>query len=145
MKKLCFFIALTLMLSCLTACSFTSNLSGVGSDKLQSTQKIEDMMTAMAEGRLEDAKALMHSSVAGESEDAIVQMIAFLAGRKVTDMTQISFQVDSTTNLSGSVRQEAVSYAVTLDDGTAIHLSATYLSDKTGAGFAAFQIVLGVV
>ena len=144
-KRICLAIALLMVMCCLTACNFTSSMLDAGGGKLQATSKVEDMMTAMAENRLEDAKALMHPTAAGQSVDPIAQMSAFLAGRKVTNMQQTNIRVNTSTGTSGKTRQESASFQVTLDDGTTIHLSATYLSNKAGEGFTSFQLVLGVV
>ena len=144
-KRVCLAMALLMVICCLTACSFTSSMLDTGGGKLQATSKVEDMMTAMAENRLEDAKALMHPTAAAQSVDPIAQMSAFLAGRKVTNMQQTTISVNTSTGTSGKTRQESASFQVTLDDGTAIHLAVTYLSNKAGEGFTSFQLVLGVV
>ena len=89
-KRICLAIALLMVMCCMTACNlnFNSNLSGAAGGKMQATSKVEDMMAAMAENRLEDAEALMHKSVANNSSNSIAQMSAFLAGRKVAKMEQ---------------------------------------------------------
>ncbi len=144
-KRICLTIVLLMVMCCLTACHFTSNMTGMVGGKMQASSKVEDMMTAMAENRLEDAKTLMHPTAAGKSDDPIAQMSAFLAGRKVTNMQQTAINVSTSTGTSGKTRQESASFQVTLDDGTTIHLSATYLSNNAGEGFTSFQLVLGVV
>jgi hypothetical protein len=138
-------MALLMVICCLTACNFTSSMLDAAGGKLQATSKVEDMMTAMAENRLEDAKALMHPTAAGKSVDPIAQMSAFLVGRKVTNMQQTTINVNTSTGTSGKTRQESASFQVKLDDGTTIHLAVTYLSNKAGEGFTSFQLVLGVV
>ena len=146
-KRICVAIALLMVMCCLTACNlnFNSNLSGAAGGKMQATSKVEDMMAAMAENRLEDAEALMHKSVANNSSNSIAQMSAFLACRKVAKMEQKGINVITSTGTSDKVRQEQASFQVELEDGTTIYLSATYLSNQAGEGFISFQIVLGVV
>lgn len=138
-------MVLLTVIGCLTACNFTSNMSGMIAGDAQAASKVENMMTALAENRLEDAKALMHPSVAGRSDDPIAQMSAFLAGRKVTELQQTGINVHTSTGTAGKTRQESASFQLTLDDGTTIYLAATYLSNNAGEGFVSFQIVLGVV
>ena len=146
MKKLISVIIVTLtVICCLTACNFTSNMSGMVAGEAQATPKIEDMLAAMAENRLEDAKALMHPTAADQSSDPIAQMSDYLSGRKVADMQLTNISVNVSTGMSGKSRLENVSFQVNLDDGTTIHLAAAYLSDNNGDGFTSFQLVLGVV
>lgn len=144
-KNISLVVALLLVMCCLTACNFTSNMSGMVGGEMQATSKVKDMMTAMAEKRLDDAEALMHSSVASNSGDEITQMSDFLSGRKVTSMVQKGVNVKTSTGTGGKVRQENATFQVSLDDGSSIHLSVTYLSNNVGEGFVSFQIVLGVV
>jgi hypothetical protein len=103
------------------------------------------MMTALAGNRLSDAKALMHPQVAEASDHAISQMGDYLEGRKVSAMELTSVTVNTSTGTSGNARQERLNYRVTLTDGAVIYLNVVYLSNNQGTGFAAFQIVLGVV
>ena len=138
-------LVLLTVIGCLTACNFTSNMAGMVAGDAQSASKVENMMKAMAENRLEDAKALMHPTVTDKSADPIAQMSAFLAGRKVKNMQQVAINVNTSMGTSDKTRTESASFQVELDDGTSIHLAVTYLSNNAGEGFASFQLVLGVV
>ena len=145
MKKLISILLLTVMVLSLTACNFTSNMAGAMAGEAEATPKVEEMMTALAANKASDAKALMHPEVAGKSDAAIAQMSAYLAGRKATSMEVKNIQVNTSAGTSGKTRQEQVAYQVTLTDSTVIYLNVVYLSNNAGAGFASFQIVLGVV
>lgn len=145
MKKIVCFTLVLLVLGSLTACNFTHNMSGMAAGEAESTPKIEEMMIALAENRTADAKALLHPQAAEASDDAIAQMSAYLAGRKATTMELTNITVNSSTGTAGTTRQERVAFQVTLTDGAVIYISAVYLSNNQGAGFATFQLVLGVV
>lgn len=146
MKKLFYFaLVLAVLLSCLTACHFAKNVSGVLAGDPEATPKVEEMMLALAESRLSDAKALMHPQAVKASDNAIAQMGDYLEGRKVSAMERISVTVNTSTGTSGNARQERLNYRVTLTDGTVIYLNVVYLSNNQGSGFAVFQVVLGVV
>ena len=146
MKKLsCFALVLLILLGCLTACSFTQNMSGALADTAEATPKVEEMMLALAEERVSDAKALMYPQVAETSDNAIAQMSAYLAGREASSMELKSINVSTSAGTSGKSRQERIAYQVTLTDGAVIYLNVVYRSDNGGTGFASFQLVLGVV
>lgn len=146
MKKLIYLsLVLLVLIGCLTACNFTQNMSGALADQAEATPNVKKMMTALAENSTADAKALMHPQVAETSGDAIAQMSAYLAGRKVSTMKLTNIAINTSTGTAGKVRQERIAYQVALTDGTVIYLNAVYLSDNQGTGFASFQLVLGVV
>ena len=144
-KMICFALVLLALLGCLTACNFTQNMSGAIAGEAEATPKVEEMVAALADGRASDAKALMHPQMAATSDSAIAQMSAYLAGRKASAMELKSINISTSTGTAGKTRQERVAYQVTLTDGTVIFLNVVYLSDNKGTGFAAFQLVLGVV
>lgn len=144
-KTICFTLVLLVLLSCLTACNFTQNMSGALAGDAEATPKVEAMMAALADNSTADAKALMHPQVAERSDDAIAQMCAYLAGRKASAIEMKSINVNTSTGTAGKTRQERVAYQVTLTDGAVIFLNTVYLSSDQGNGFASFQIVLGVV
>ena len=146
MKKIiCFALVLLVLLGCLTACNFTQKMSGAVAGEAKATPKAEEMMAALADDNTSDAKALLHPQVAETSDNAITQMSAYLAGRKASVMELKNISVNTSTGTAGKTRQEQVSYQVTLDDGAVIFLNVVYLSNKQGAGFTSFQVVLGVV
>lgn len=146
MKKLISFaLVLLVLLGCLTACNFTQNMSGAIASEVEATPKVEEMMAALAVDSTSDAKSLMHSQIAEVSDDAITQMSAYIAGRKVSAMELVGVNVNTSTGASGTTRQEQLVYQVTLTDGAVIHLNVVYLSNNQGTGFTSFQLVLGVV
>jgi hypothetical protein len=146
MKRLIgFALVLVLLLGCMTACNFTQNMSGALAGETEAAPKVEEMMKALAEDRISDAKALMHPQVAETSDNAIAQMSDYLAGREVSAMELRSISVNTSAGTSGKSRQERVAYQVTLTDGAVIYLNVVYFSNNDGKGFSAFQLVLGVV
>ncbi|MBE6797935.1 MAG: hypothetical protein E7531_06345 [Ruminococcaceae bacterium] len=146
MKKLISVALIVLaLLSCLTACSFTQNMSGVLAGDAECTPKVEEMLSVLAENNTSDAKALMHPQSSDKSDAAIEQMSTYLAGREADSMELQNINVSTSTGTSGRTSQEQVSYRVNLSDGEVIYLNVVYLSNKDGTGFASFQIVLGVV
>ncbi len=146
MKKIiCFSLIIFTMLGCLTACSFTQNLSGALADEAEATEKVEEMLLALAENRTSDAKTLMHPQATGNIDSALTQISGYLAGRKADSMELENINISTSTGTSGKTRQEQVVYRVTLSDSDVIYLNAVYFSNKDGAGFVSFQLVLGVV
>lgn len=146
MKKRISVIALALaVLLSLTACNFFSDHVDMAGGETETQAMVADMMAALAEERLEDAKKLMHPSVVEKSDDPIGQMAAFLAGRKAVSMQRLEINVHSSSGTGGKVRQENAAYQVTLDDGTQIYVAMMHLSDNAGEGFSSFQIAIGVV
>lgn len=146
MKKLiCLVSVLLILLSCLTACNFTQKMSGALAGEAECTPKVQEMMTALAENRTTDAKAMMHPQAAETSDAAIAQMRDYMTGREVSAMELKSININTSTGTSGKTRQEQAAYQVTLTDGAVIYLNAVYLSNNAGTGFASFQLVLGVV
>ena len=144
-KRICFVLVLMLLVGCLTACSFTANTTSSLPGKVEKTPQVEEMLTALAENKTEEAKALMHPQVAEKADAALAQMSAYLAGRTVTDLAAKSTNVRTSTGTSGKMRQEQVAYQVTLTDGEVIYFNTLYLTNDAGSGFATFQLVLGVV
>lgn len=146
MKKiLSLALVLLVILGCLTACDLAQDLLGALEDEAESTTKVKEMMVALADDNMDDAKNLMHPKVVEAADPAITQMSAFLAGRNVNTLELISINIHTSTGTAGATRQEKVGYKVTLDDGAIIYINAEYLSDNKGTGFSAFQLVLGFV
>lgn len=145
MKKfICFPLVLLILLGCLTACDMQKVMDEIA-DKAEATPKVEEMMTALAEGNTSDAKALLHPDTGEEADAAIGQMSTYLAGRTTSAIELKTINVSTSTSTSGKVRQEKLTYQVTLSDSSAIYLNVVYLSDKDGTGFSSFQMVLGVI
>ena len=144
-RMICLALILLALVSCLAGCNFTQNMAGALAGEAEATPKVEEMMLALSENKVTDAKALMHPSVAENADAPIAQMAAYLAGRKSTSMELKNINVNTSAGTSGKTRQEQVAYQVTLTDGTVIYLNVVYLSNTAGAGFASFQLILGVV
>lgn len=147
MKRILAVTAMVLLAACLlTACNFTTNFSDtVGATAAESTEKVEEMLQALTDGDTDAALALMHPDAVERSGNPIAQMSNFLAGRTVAEMNQTGVRVNSSAGSSGKTRQEVTNFQVILEDGTEIYIAATYYSDKAGAGFVSFQLVLGIV
>ena len=144
-KKLSFVLLLTVLVGCLTACSFSANTTSSLPGSVENTPQVEEMLAALAEDRAADAKALMHPQAAEKADGAIEQMSGYLAGRTVTDLAVKSTNIRTSTGTSGKARQEQVAYQATLTDGEVIYFNTVYLTNNAGTGFASFQLVLGVV
>ena len=149
MKKLIgFSLILVLLFGCLSGCAFLENigekLTEAVDENTESPEKIDAMLLALAEGRADDAKALMHPDKADECSDAIEQMITYLDGRKVTDKKVVGLSVNIAATTNGKTRQEAINYYTTLDDGTILLVSSLYVSDNAGVGFTSFNLSIGL-
>ncbi len=145
MKKLICVVIMLLLLSCLTACNLTKKLTGALADQAKATPKVEEMMKALTEDRLSDAKALMHPEVDEEAEQAIAQMNVYLSGREVISLEATSVTFNQSFGPSGDAERELALYKVTLTDGVVVAVDVVYLSDDQGTGFSSFQLVLGVI
>ncbi len=146
MKRFIGFSLVTLVLiCCLASCNFTQSLSGELVKESEAAPKVEEMLTALAENRISDAKSFMHPKKSENTDTALTQMSEYLEGRKAESIKVTGINVNTSTGASGKSRQENVGYRVTLADGDVVYLSVVYLSDNDGAGFISFQLVLGVV
>lgn len=146
MKRLCAVVAMLLTLCLLTGCNFTTNFSdNVGMTSAESREKVEEMLQTLMDGDMDAALALMHPEAVAKAENPIAQMSDFLAGRTVAEMNQTGVRVNTSTGTAGKTRKEVTNFLVRLEDGTEIHIAATYYSDNAGEGFVSFQLVLGVV
>ena len=144
-KTICLTFVILAIISCLTACNFTTNISGAMKDNAESAPKAEEMMSLMAENRALEAKALLHPQANEKADDALEQMIIYIRGRSINSMELVNINISSSTGTSGIIRQEQVSYQVVLDDGEIVYLNTVYLSNNASKGFVSFQLVLGVV
>ena len=146
MKRFIGFSLVTLVLiCCLASCNFTQSLSGDLVKESEAAPKVEEMLTALAENRIADAKALMHSNKAENADTALTQMSEYLNGRKAESIAVTGINVNTSSGASGKTRQETASYQVVLSDGDVSYLSVVYLSDNDSTGFISFQLVLGIV
>ncbi|MBE6669355.1 MAG: hypothetical protein E7601_04030 [Ruminococcaceae bacterium] len=144
-KAICLTLVILSIASCLTACSFTSNIMNVQKDKAESTPKVEEMMSAMAEKSVSDATSLLHPEAKEKADDAIEQIVSYVNGRSVSSMELININVSSSTSTSGKMRKEQAVYQVAMDDGEIFYLNTVYVTNNDGDGFISFQLVLGIV
>ncbi|MBR5514970.1 MAG: hypothetical protein IKU52_02060 [Clostridia bacterium] len=144
-KSLCLVLFLAILLSCLTGCTLAENLTKKVSTTAESTHKVQEMMQALSEGRINDAAALIHPEAEEESDAAIKQMSDYISSRKVKSMDITNLNINSSTDTSGKSRREEIGYTVILTDDTVIHIDAKYLSNKEGSGFTSFRLALGLI
>ena len=137
MKRLFSLILALAMLSC---CFVGCDLSDMMGDNSELLQKVEAMLTALSEGRADDAEAMMHPDK-GDCTNEIAQMIAFIDGRTVTAMVVEGYSVSTNVTEDGNVRQEQSTYKLTLSDDTSVRINATYLTSNSGEGFYSFEFV----
>ena len=144
-KVLCITLILLAIISCLTACNITTNVSNIGNGQAESTPQAQEMMSAISENRISDAKALLHPNASENKDIGLEQMISYINGRTVTSLKRRNINVTTSSNSEGKTRQEQVVYETTLSDGEIVYLSVVYITSPDGEGFASFQLVLGVV
>ncbi len=138
MKKRIFVLLLaTLMLCMMTGC----NLAEASKE---ATGRVEEMLEALTDGDAEGALAMMHPDVSEDAEDAIDQMIDYIDGREVEKIEQTNFGVNTSLDGGGKTRTEEGGFQVSFDDGTKIHVAATYTIDDDGEGFSRFQLELDI-
>ena len=143
-KAICLTLVILSIASCLTACSFTSNIMNVQKDKAESTPKVEEMMSAMTEKSVSDATSLLHPEAKEKADDAIEQIVSYVNGRSVSSMELMNINVSSSTSTSGKMRKEQAVYQVAMDDGEIFYLNTVYVTNNDGDGFISFQLVLGI-
>ena len=102
-------------------------------------------MTALAENRTDDAKALIHPEAVEKSDASIAQLERYLSDRTTSTIEQKTINVSTSTGTPGKIQQEQVSYQATLSDGETVYLKVVYYSDHSGTGFLSFQMILGIV
>jgi hypothetical protein len=146
MKKLLSLICLlTLTVCCLGACNFTGNTSGNPDTEVKADSKTEEMMLALAENRIDDAKALMYPEKADASAAGLMQIGKYLAGRGFTSIERLTVNTTTSVGTSGNTVQQQASYKVNLTDGEVVYLTLTYYTSDATEGFITFQLVLGAV
>ena len=144
MKKIiCLVFVILSILSCLTACSFLSNITNKIENNAESKPKIEEMMSLLAENRISDAKNLLHPEANENANESLEQIASYINGRNAGSMKLTNINISSSTGTSGKTRQEQVTYQVTLTDGEIVSLNTIYLSNKAGNGFISIQLALG--
>lgn len=146
MKRiLCMILVLSAILCIFTACDFAQNLTDTLEEKSESATKVEELLAALSEKRMDDAKALMHPSVNENASAGLEQMMDYIDGRKVVSMELSGINVSVSSGTAGKVSEEHIGYILTLSDGVIISTDAVYLSNSAGVGFTSFGLVIGVI
>ncbi len=141
-KSISLILVFLLLLGSFTACDITTNFSDALSGKAESTPKVEEMLSALAENDMSAAEALLHPQIADDSDDMLERLADYIDGRKAESVEVTSVSINTSTGTGGKSRQEEISCEVKLDDGDSVALNVVYLSDNQGEGFTVFQIVL---
>lgn len=141
-KTICLTLVIMAVMCCLTACNFTLNSI---KDNAESTPKVKEMLTALTNGNLSDAKALLHPQLTNAPDDSINQMIGYFNGRSVSSIDLINVNYKSSVGTSGQIMQEQATYRITLNFTETVYITSVYLSNNEGFGFISFQLVMGLV
>ena len=141
-KSISVILVVTVLLCCFTSCDITANFSDALSGKAESTPKVEEMLSALAENDMSAAESLLHPQIADDSGDMLERLAEYIDGRKAESVEVTSVGINTSTGTGGKSRQEEISCEVKLDDGDSVALNVVYLSDNQGEGFTVFQIVL---
>ena len=141
-KSISVILVVTVLLCCFTSCDITANFSDALSGKAESTPKVEEMLSALAENDMSAAEALLHPQIADDSDDMLERLADYIDGCKAESVEVTSVSINTSTGTGGKSRQEEISCEVKLDDGASVSLNVVYLSDSQGEGFSVFQIVL---
>ena len=144
MKKLVIVTCVLLLIALsLTGCNFVNGLKN-SIDNPTSLAKTEEMITALAENRLNDAKALFHPDAEDVSVVALENLSSLLGGCKSTSILTESININTSFSLTGEkVTYEQATYTIILSDGKRLHASVVYQSDNVGAGFTTFRLAIG--
>ena len=144
MKKLIvLLLAMTLCLGTLSACSYYATEDE--DIEMNSLDQVELMLEKLAANDASAALELMHKSVKDTASAGIGQLCEYFAGKEISKMEMKNLTRDSTGGVVGTAQRETASFAVTLTDGTEFYITVVHLTDEDGAGFLAFQLVLGVI
>ena len=145
-KLLCVCVCVIMLLSCLTACNFHSNLNdSTGITKFDAHPQIEKMLAALTAGDTDAALALMHPDVREQADYAVAQTSEYLQGRSVVSLETVNRSVYTSKGSAGNIRQESGTLRVTMDQAETVAISVVYLTSDAGEGFSSFQVVLGAM
>lgn len=145
MKKLITFTAIIMVFVLITTgCEIGNTLTDKLEDSAKSPEKIENMLSALCEGRIDDAKGMMHPTATENVEASLNSIIDYLDSRTIKQMSLEGLNVHSSIGTDGNVLEEDMEYLVTLSDGEVIHISSVYISDNHGEGFIKFGLIIGV-
>ena len=137
-KSISFILVVTVLLCCFTSCGIASDFADAIEGKAEATPKVEEMMEALSSGNISDALELMHPLADDDSEEAISKIIEYIDGRESKSIEVVSLSINTSTGTGGKVREEQVSYEVTLEDDESVTVNVVYREDNQGEGFYAF-------
>ncbi len=145
-KMIVLLLVLALCICAFSGCSYYSSASGDEDDiEMKSLDEVELMLDHLTAGDEAAALAMMHKSAQEKSAAGITQLCAFFAGKEISAMEMKNISRESTGGTVGTAQRETASFAITLEDGTEFYITVVHLTDEDGAGFLAFQLVLGVI
>lgn len=136
-------LVLLLMIGCMASCDLLNSAMGKFEEKAESSLKVEEMLSALSQKRIDDAKRLMHPSVSDTT--ALDGLAEYLNGRTVTAMQLVGINIKSEVGTNGNVSTEELSYKTTLSDGSIIYVSSVYVSNNSGVGFTSFSMSMGII
>ena len=145
-KRIALLLALVLLVCTLSACSYYSSANSDEDDiEMKSLDQVELMLSHLTAGDETAALAMMHKSVKEKSAAGVSQLCAFFADNEISKLEIKNISRESTGGAIGTVQRETASFAVSFADGTEFYITVVHLTDEDGAGFLAFQLVLGVI
>jgi hypothetical protein len=144
MKKSICLALVIVILTALCSCSLIDDMKAAFSGDAESAKKVTEMMTALCEGRSDDASALLHPEAADGADNDIENMINYIGGRQVVDMKLSGYHINAYASVSGSTKEEEYVYRLEMSDGEILHVNAVYRSNNNGVGFSSFRFIHGV-
>lgn len=142
-KMISLTLVLLMLIACMTSCELLNSMIGEIEESTESALKVTEMLTALSEKRMDDAKRLMHPN-ASYDDAALEQLAEIMKERNVVSMIVMGVNVRNEVGTNGNVSTEELSYKTTLSDGTIIYVSSVYVSDNSGVGFTSFRISFGI-
>ena len=145
-KLLCLTLVIVMTVCALSSCALMEKIVMRILENAESPDKVDEMMAALADDQIDDAKVLMHPDVTEDVlGDSLEAMATYLDGRIMLSKQVTSLSVKKNHKNSQKVREESISYNITLSDETVITVETIYISDENGAGFTTFRLALGVM
>ena len=144
-KLLCLTLVIVMTVCALSSCALMEKIVMHILENAESPDKVDEMMAALADDRIDDAKALMHPDVTEDViGDSLEALATYLDGRIMLSKQVTSLSVKKNRKKSSKVLEEHISYDITLSDESVITVETIYISDENGAGFTTFRFALGV-
>ena len=148
MKRIiCLVLVICALICSLTSCAVVEGifLGLLVSGTSEAAGKVEEMVTALSEGRADDALLYMHPAAQADASSGINTMIEYINGRSIESMQQTGYYTNSTITTLGTIVKEQITYNVVFTDGTAIGIDAIYTTNFEGQGFSKFLITMGSI